>query len=287
MSVQAVSTKREYFDLRYSSEPASYYYLLLEIDGRQLKAGWYHLSKNLVTGFANYPLNTEKGAVAFAKLLADHPFLKSEFKQTIVTVRSDNYSLIPKGHDEPDLKALFEVTNSFDAGQQILVSRELINLKATLSFALDTTLAETIRQSFFHPVIVPHLTPRIESVLNLLKSRSSEEFVTIHVSLEHVDIMVYQGRKLVLANSFFQSGKEDIAYYVLYCSEVLGINTETVELCISGEVEIADECWQLLSSYWRRITLDPGLSHVQVSDQLDMYPKGHFDYITHHLLCAS
>jgi len=287
LSAATASAQREFFDLAYSSEPASYYYLLLEIDARQLKACWYHLSKNLVTGFASYPLDSEHPGKLFAKLLSDHPFLKSEFKQTVITVRSHNYALIPKTHESPDRQALFEITNTFQPENQVLLSHDLINLKASVNFAIGTEWAEVIRHTFFHPVIVPHIAPRIENALNTLKSGETKDMVLAHVSPEHVDVLVFRDQKLCLANAFFQSGKEDIAYYLLYCCEVLGVDPERVPLHISGETERGSGTWSLLSDYWKHFSAAQRLEYVKVSPKLDGYPAAGFDYITQNLLCAS
>lgn len=287
MSITSASVRHEYFDLAYATEPASYYYLLLELDAQELKACWYHLSKNLVTGFAKYALGTGSPATVFAKLLADHPFLKSEFKQTIVAIRSGNYALIPKGYESADHKPLFEITNAFEADNQQLFSYELVNLKASVDFALDTELAKAIQRSFFHPVIVPHVAPRIENALNLLRSGQTKDLMIAHISGEHVDVLVFQNQKLTLANSFFQSGKEDIAYYILYCAEVLGLDPEHAQLSVSGNIGKRDATWALLADYWKLMDIEQRLEHVKVSPKLEAYPGGGFDYLTHYLLCAS
>lgn len=287
MSITSASVQYEYFDLAYATEPASYYYLLLELDAQELKACWYHLSKNLVTGFAKYALGTGHPATVFKKLLVDHPFLKSEFKQTIVAVRSNNYTLIPRGYESPDHKPLFEITNTFEPAAQRLLSYELINLKASVDFAIDTELAEAIHRSFFHPLIVPHVAPRIENALNLLRNGQTKDLMIAHISGEHVDVLVFQDQKLTLANSFFQSGKEDIAYYILYCGEVLGLDPEQAQLSISGNITAGDATWALLADYWTLIDVEQRLEHVKVSPKLDTYPPGNFDYLTHYLLCAS
>lgn len=287
LSIATHSSTKEFFDLTFSNEPASYYFLVLEADELWLRACWYHQSKNLITGYAEYPLKTGHLKDALESLLKDHPFLNSEFHQTIVSVRTSNYVLVPRSMEGTDHEALFTTTNTFDRDKEVLLTYPLVNLRAHVLFGLEQETQHALKSAFFHASIVPHVAPRIEDAYNRMKSGSLKNLVLTHVSADHVDVIAFMDQKLVLTNSFFQHGKEDIAYYVLYSAEVLGIHPEEVTLSVSGQIAIGDEVWQMLSSYWKKIELANALEHVTVSTKLEHYPKAKFDYLTQSLLCAS
>lgn len=287
MSISAPSSQKEFFDLTFSNEPASYYLLILEWDQLELRACWYHQNKNLVTGFASYTLKSGSLEDALKSLLSEHSFLHSEFHQTIVSVRSSNYSIVPRSLNTNSQEELFRTTNELDADHETLLSYPLVNLRANVLYAVDADALKTLQEKFFHAVLIPHVAPRIEASLNRMKASGLSSLMLTHVSGEHIDVIAFDHDKLVLANSFYQQGKEDIAYYVLYSAEVLGLNPEQVTLTLSGDVSIGDESWKMLSSYWKTMELAQAAPHVKISDKLENYSKSNFDYLTQSLLCAS
>ncbi len=277
---------KEFFDLTYSDEPASYYILSLEIDDNGVKAFWYHRNKNLVTGFAEYPF--QKGSIkeAIQNLVQEHPFLRSDFEQTIVSIRTENFALIPNIIESSEDLDLFQVTNEFNGETDSLRSYSLINLKARILFSISKELEEAIYKAFIHVNIIPHVAPRIEFALNDLKSKIASELILAHISSDRVDVLIFRNNKLALCNSFYQTSKEDLVYYTLYCAEILEITPQKHHLVLSGDIAIGDENWKVISSYWKKLKIASGLENIDVSNQLNITENARFDYLTHSLLCA-
>lgn len=279
-------TDLELFDLTYSDEAASNYILLLEIEVTRIKASWYHQSKNLITGFASYQFKEKNMVGAIGTLLQDHPFLASSFDQMIISVKTDNYMLAPSDLSIPNLEQSFTATNEFEPESQVLLTHKLIGMNANIYYACDNGLMEAIENQFQHKTIVPHIAPMIEAELGQVKSSEIKTRAVIHVWDSHLDLRFYQDGKLQLANSFFQTGSEDVAYYLLYCAEVSELDPKSVRLFLSGNVKIGDETWNLISSYWNKLELVEVLSNIEISDKLEMREKGSYDYLTNSLLCA-
>lgn len=283
----SISENAEHFDLTFSNEPASGYILLLELDNHLLKACWYHQSKKLITGFAQYELIAGSFENSLNSLLQSHGFLKSEFHQTIISVRSPNYSLIPRSADDINNQDWFDLSNKLDKENEVLLEQNLVNLRSTVLFALDSDKERNLKFSFLNTIVIPHVAPLIEHAMNELRHSISKTKMLVHISPEHLDVLIFRDEKLHLCNSFFQSGKEDIAYYVLYSAEVIGIDPEKVILELSGNISIGDENWLMLSNYWKSISIIKPLTEIQISENLGSYNQGSFDYLTLSLLCAS
>ncbi|MBT3648400.1 MAG: DUF3822 family protein [Flavobacteriales bacterium] len=281
--MKSVAEKLEFFDLSFTDEPASYYYLIVELDDSRVKLMWYHLSKNLVTGFATYPLENE----SFDQWLKSNPQLKSDYKEVIVCVRTDNYLLNPRGLVDGTDHEIFTVTNTLDTERDALRSFRLVNVKADYAFPISKRTDEAIHSAFSHLRIIPHTAPMVERTFNLLQSRQTKTLLKAHVNTDSVDILAFKEGKLLLVNSYFQTTKEDIAYYVLYAAEILDYNPEQDILEVSGDVDMGDESWNLLSEYWKRLELVAPLDSVKVSPALQGYDPARFDYLTHALLCVS
>ncbi len=277
------SGTEEYFDLSFSEEPASYYYLLLTIDQEWVHAAWYHSTKNLITGFARYPnQNSLKG------LIEQHPYLRSEFKEVIAGVQNENYLVYPKHVLDATNPNIFQLTNAFNEDHESLMNGELVSLQASIAFAAPSDLITEIYNAFKHVKVISHVHPRIEQEFNAWKkTRTGSPMLSVHVWNDQLDIRAYKDGKIYLANTYFQSGKEDIAYYVLYASELLEIDPEGAQLSLSGSVEIGDPAWTLLAQYWKKMEIAQPLENIKISESLSDFSHSRFDHLTHALLCVS
>lgn len=280
--VTASSEIEEYFDLTYSNEPASYYYLILEIQAHAVKTAWFHSTKNLITGFATYPFDGSIG-----NLIKAHPFLSSEFKEVLVCVEKANYLLCPKHLINGTSHNIFTLSNALDSDTEVLRTTDLVNLKSEIVHPISIELESEITSNFKHVKILSHIAPRIEQEMNILRSINMEVAMYAHIAEDALDIRVYKKKKLSLANSFYQTGKEDVAYYLLYSSEVMEVNPEETKLIISGNISIGDNTWLLLSNYWKNISLADPLAQVEISEKLLSEQTSSYFHLTHALLCAS
>lgn len=277
----------EFFDLTFSEEPASNYVLLLEIGTNCVKACWFHKTKNLITGFANYPIKPGNINLALKDLLASHPFLGSDFSDIVIADISANVQVIPNYILESiSADKAFGVTNSFNSETETILKHPLISEKATLLFCVSKKLIETINDCFPKGTIIPLAAPRIEQTMIELQKTVLSDRLIAHISDDYISIIGFKGRELSVVNSYFQTGSEDIAYYILFIAETLELNTQQIPLILSGNIAIGDDHWKLLSAYWKTIQIAEPIEGIEISQRTADRPLAEFDYLTQHLLCV-
>ncbi|GAB5538584.1 MAG: hypothetical protein Salg2KO_06870 [Salibacteraceae bacterium] len=276
----------EYFDLSFSEESAHFYILIIELHDACVRACWYHKSKNLVTGFAEYTLNNGLSQESFSKLFEARPFLASEFDQCICVSNCHNYTLIPSSIQDSQVEELFKLGNPFKQGQK-LKSQKLLNLKAHVYFQPSELEESVVDKCIPNVTYVSKVGSRIEHAMNQKQDGIAKNAVYVHIDTSRIHINAVNRGKLVLCNNYYHASGEDIAYYVLYAAEVLQMDPEKDTLVLSGDISIGDEVWKLLSNYWLNVKLDDGLKGITISNKINERPKGKFDYLTQHLLCAS
>ncbi len=281
-----VPATSEFFDLTYSDEPASNYILLLEIASKSVKASWYHKSKNLITGFAKYPIEIGSATNGIESLLKSYPFLGSDFAQTIISLFTHNCQIFPLGVGIKTGEEIFSLTNELNAESDQLLNHELVSGQTILQYTASRKLVVEINRCFSKSLLIPHLAPRIEDGLIRLKKSILTNQLSAHIEDDHITIIAFENRQLILSNSFYQTGKEDVAYYILYVAEVLGFDSEKTNLHLSGQIKIGDDKWNILSAYWKRIKIAEALLGIDLSGQIHSRPQGEFDYLTQQLLCA-
>lgn len=282
--VKTVSS--EYFDLTFSDEPATNYVLLLEVTSSSVKACWYHKSKNLITGFAHYPIDSRTDDFGLEALLANHPYLNSDFDQIIISIVAENYQLLPSNIGITADKALFQLTNKNLSDKAELLGYNLISGHTSIMYEASEKLISSLEKLFPKNILIPHVAPRIEHGQVKLKKSILTDRLCAHIEDGFISILAFKNRQLTLANTFYQTGKEDIAYYILYVAEIIDFDSQKTDLVLSGDFEIGDEKWNILNAYWKRIKIAEPIDGVDISSKLHDRSTPEFDYLTQHLLCA-
>lgn len=281
MVTNSLATSNHFFDTSLAAEPSSLQYLLLEAGTDKLKICAYHLTKMTVVGFSILPF--AKGRLD--TLIRENQKMQGDFEQTIISFRSNNFTIVPKAQINVDLKSIFTLTNEFNETTQTLLSHSLVNLRANVIYAIDKELLNEFKSHFARPTIIPHIAPRIEHQLNQNNQIRGKRLI-LHISADFIELLIFDENQLLLANSFYVASKEDIAYYLLFCAESLQINPAEARLEISGNFNENDELAVLLKNYWQHIDTAPILTQTSISSSLPEFPKSELAYLTQSLLCA-
>lgn len=271
----------EFIDQTLANEPSSIQYLLLELNSQQLLFAKHHLAKNKLAhcGVIKAPDNTSDVRKALQSLV-----LQGDFEQSLLSFVTSNYCIVPRTFMGDDLHKIFSLTNELNEEEEVLLNYPLVNLRANVLYTIPKEIQSVIYEAKPQAKLIPHIAPRIENVLN---KKDTETSVLAHISEQHVDVLVFTKGQLQLANSFYQAGKEDIAYYTLFVCEALAINSQSTTLLVSGVIQNNDECHQLLTKYWKKVEAPKPLSTLENNTKLAEAPAHHFNHLSQLLLCAS
>ncbi len=106
----------------------------------------------------------------------------------------------------------------------------------------------------------------IEQVLNAEKNAEKPKMY-VNVDNENFDIVVVENGSLKFYNSFEYKTKEDFIYYILFTSEQLKLNPETLELIFTGNIDSKDELYVIAYKYVRFVFFSKRLDNYKFSDQ--------------------
>lgn len=96
-------------------------------------------------------------------------------------------------------------------------------------------------------------TVLIENIL-LIEKNSEETKIYVNVEYDHFEIVGVAGGELLIYNTFEYSTKEDFIYYLLFTTEQLQLNPETLILVFLGDITQGDELYDLTYKYIRHIS---------------------------------
>ena len=94
----------------------------------------------------------------------------------------------------------------------------------------------------------------IEEILQIEK-HAQDQKMYVHVEATHFEIIVTTNGKLTLYNTFEYSTKEDFIYYILFTSEQLSLNPESLILVLIGNITEGNDLYHIAYKYIRHVQL--------------------------------
>jgi hypothetical protein len=174
-----------------------------------------------------------------------------KFKSTTVAVVNETTTLVPSAlFREEDAAKYFRF--NFEKNDSPVFSEQVRAFDVVNVFGLPVSAHVSLNGLFSNPSIHHHTTALLEGVRLSIKPQQ-EKTLVLNIRTGYVDILVMEGKKLVLINSFSYKNMDDLVYYVMFACDRLQLNPETVSTFIAGEVQKESAVYHLLYKYIRNI----------------------------------
>lgn len=176
--------------------------------------------------------------------------LQTDFESVFVVHQNYLNTIVPnKVFDKNELAAYLKftvktlATDAFDYD-------EISSIAAKNVYVPYTNINNFLFQNFGAFEFKHHATVLIEKLLKHNKGKQ----MYLHVSKNHMDIVVLNDDHLQFYNSFEYNSKEDLIYYVLFTAEQLKMDTEEFRLTLLGDIEKDSDLYTILYKYIRHIS---------------------------------
>ncbi|MBK5284286.1 MAG: DUF3822 family protein [Bacteroidia bacterium] len=274
-------------DESFSPEKGGDYFLSVMLGNADISWCVLDRKRNKVLVLKSKPADENLMGVSLAQLLkTDETLAGVQYRSVHVSVVNRFSTLIPAGLFEKGDEEKYIKFNATIEGNMIAYSDKLKAEAIVNSFYMPEALAETVRKNFGYAVLHHFSTPLIEGIL-MSSSSSSEKKVFLHLQNKSCEIIVTQGKKLVLYNSFPCSEVQECVYYVMFVAEQLNLNHPTLELNLLGEIVKNSAVENLLSQYIGNVIFGNRPSMFEYSyGFIDLPTHLYFPLISQHL-CAS
>ncbi len=212
------------------------WHLVLGIDDERLKYVIYSPAQenSLMTG----SVALAKSGVGYLKAVEnavyDNPVLLNDFGRVTVAVRSGRFMLLPPevGTDEKFAREAFAASMP-DMEGDFAVSHLVLN-DVYLAFELPKGLLSFLQRTFYTPVVTHQLYALCETAWRLNESSPTAR-MHLNVGEHTLDVAVFHGQQLQLANSFCFNDVNDAAYFALHVWKSCNLNNKEHEVLISGD----------------------------------------------------
>ena len=100
-----------------------------------------------------------------------------------------------------------------------------------------------------------HFSTLLLNTIFLIHKGKKETTMYINISENHFEIIVMNGTKLTLYNTFEYQTKEDFIYYILFTAEQLELNPENFPLVLVGNISENDNLYNMAYTYIRHVSI--------------------------------
>lgn len=216
-----------------------------------------------------------------SKLLREY-----EFSHVWAAVFSPSYTLVPDALFRKGDERLYLDLNFSDTSGMQRFSREIPAFSLCTVYGIGEELVQKLNHLFEQPVILHHSSVLLEALSRKLKS-GKEPGIFLNIRNRGMDVVVTEGKKLVLMNTFSCHAAEDFLYYTLFICEQADLNPETIGVSVAGEVNENSAIYKMLFKYIRNLRFQPSAVNFEKSYRFNEIP-GHYFYSLFHLaLCVS
>ncbi|MBI3509324.1 MAG: DUF3822 family protein [Bacteroidetes bacterium] len=257
MSTRVFSPSLSIADPQFDPAHCEKYCLVLQAGDDQFAFAVLDNIANEFLAFEHYrfaKINSEKNlAEQIEKLATEHEWLHNGFKRADAMIITERFTLVPSGFYDRSKQKEFLSFNHPPAEKDVLLHDELKNTDAVNVYSVDAPMEKALEKIAKGIRMHHHLTPLIEKTIAVNKNKK-ERRALASVQPGRFDLVISEGGKLLLANTFSFQTSEDFIYYLLFSCEQLKMNSDQLELEIVGETENDSAIALMARKYVRNVS---------------------------------
>lgn len=227
--------------------------LLLRISRDALHVVIYSIVEDNSLVYRRFNLDTASSSWigALQNVIYDNPAILSDFRRVYCVVETEKYLLVPSACESvADRTLLFGA--AFPGSALEMAVDETGALNAIAITAIEPELRGFINRTFQRVSIVSHIASLCRyAALN--GSLGNKVRMIANMRERAVDVIVIDGRRLMLANTFAYDKPDDAAYYLLAVRQRLGLDANSDELLLAGDQACKEEIMPMLRNFVARV----------------------------------
>lgn len=192
--------------------------------------------------------------------------LNQDFNDIIVVFKNNLSTMVPKSLFDKDCLADYLKFNNKILSTDFIAFDAIESLDSMVVYVPYININNFLYDRFGSFTYKHHTTILLEELIKLGKHTLKPKMF-VYVNKFDFDVVIIEEGQLILYNNFEYNTKEDFIYYILFTSEQLGLNPETFELELLGEIDIDDELYQVVYKYVRNVSLGKRQDTYEFSNQ--------------------
>jgi hypothetical protein len=266
--------------------------LLVALDSGSIQLALKEKKNNRILALETFHVNvgatTAKWSETLEQLSRNSHLLRNfEFSKAIVGVFTSSYTLIPDAiFKQGDEGKFLDFNFTENESLQKVFSRTVTPFHLKTVFGIEEDLHHEIIHLFEEPVIL-HLSSTLLEAAHLQTKGKKEKEIFLNVRKSMLDVMVLEGKKLLLMNSFSTPTADDVLYFSLMVCDQLELDPHSIQVHLAGEIEKESAKYKLLFRYFKNLQFTSRPGNVKYSYRFDKVPAHQHFSLFSLALCES
>lgn len=219
---------------------------------------------------------------ALDEAIIQKPWLSYPFQSVLVLVDHTYNTLVPAPlYDDKERAVYLAFLQQFKEGSRV-ASDELKTAGAWNVYYLANNLIQKIKEIWANARVVHLTSALIESLLVANRNQSAEPAAFVNLRGNSFDLTVIAADKLLFYNNFKARNPEDFLYFLLFAFDQQGLNPETVNLTLMGNITIDHPVYEAIWKYIRNVRFaapNPAFEYSYVLEDVQFHQ--------HHLIFSA
>lgn len=186
-------------------------------------------------------------------ILNANPWLKSPFKTIRIAYEGRKSTLIPGPFfDAQEAEHVMKLNFQMSPDEHVLADH-IQQFDSYQVYAIPKGPEESVKKLFPSARISSLSTVLIQTVWMNFKTRINANRIFLHIKDKTFDILIYDGRQIRYFNTFTWMVAEDVAYFLIFVLEQLGLNPEQASVVLLGNIDRGSNLFELIFRYVKNI----------------------------------
>jgi hypothetical protein len=275
-----------------SAHISSYFcQLFILIDADHIQYGLLDSDHNKFIALADFKLHpTQSGQKpSFSHLeefIRGEELLNRKYPSVLIGMNTPYHTLVPSPLFDQEQISNYLGFN-FKLPENLYIQPDKVEEIDAYNIAgFDKHLVEFITGKFSNAALVHASTAVIKTAGYHHKQSPAATRLFLHLRDGFIDLVLFEGKKLVLFNSFPCRTKEDVLYFTLYTVEHASVDLDKLNLSLSGFIDEASDTYRLLAQYFGKMTFADRLVAFNYSALLEQLPSWRYQDLFALALCG-
>lgn len=177
------------------------------------------------------------------------------FRRVNVLLATKRFTLVPLEYFDEDLAEKTFYQNHLKEENEAVQYNILRNSNAVVLFAIDRSVVETVQEWHPEAKFYAQVSPLVDSFAVKSRLNGNRKKMYVHVRRDYIDVLCYEGGRLLLVNAYKCRAVTDCLYYILYAWQMLGFDQENDELYLLGTLDDKDGLADGLKEFLRWVSV--------------------------------
>jgi hypothetical protein len=238
-------------------------------------------------GLQDTSAKSEQLRQVIEEIISKEELLQKKYPSVVVGIENQFHTLVPLPLFEVSQAGKYLEFNFRIPSKRHIQTDMIEEINAVNVSCFQEGLLDVFSKKYSREAIVHSSTAIIRAAYwhHMVDPGSSCLF--LYAGDKTLDLVMFDGNKPVLFNSFTVETKEDLLYFTLFVTENSGQRPDQVYICLGGEIDENSDSYRLIAQYFKSVSFLPRLSTFNYSAIFDSVGSHRYQDLFALALCGS